>query len=84
MVHPNKIKSTDISLVGRILCMADAFDDMNSDRYYRDKLPMDKIKKELNSCAGKQFAPDVVVYMLDIIEEGMHEKIVEEFNDSNK
>jgi hypothetical protein len=46
--YPNKIKGAEISLVGRILCVADAFDAMNSDRCYRDKLPMDKIKDELN------------------------------------
>lgn len=82
--YPNKIKGKDISLVGRILCVADAFDAMNSDRCYRDKLPMDKIKDELNSCAGKQFDPDIVSHMLDIIEEGIYEKLVEEFNDSKK
>lgn len=81
--YPNKIKGTDISLVGRILCVADAFDAMNSDRCYRKKLPMDKIKDELNTNAGKQFDPDVVAYMLDIIEEGEHEKLVEEFNENN-
>ncbi len=82
--YPNNIKGTDISLVGRILCVADAFDAMNSDRCYRDKLPMDKIKDELNTNAGKQFDPDVVAYMLDIIEEGVYDKLVEEFDDIAK
>lgn len=81
--YPNKIKGSEISLVGRILCVADAFDAMNSDRCYRDKLPMDKIKDELNTNSGKQFDPDVVKYMLDIIEEGEYEKLVEKFSVSS-
>lgn len=81
--YPNKIKGSEISLVGRILCVADAFDAMNSDRCYRGKLPMDKIKDELNTNSGKQFDPDVVKYMLDIIEEGEYEKLVEKFSVSS-
>ena len=77
--YPNKIQGADISLVGRILCVADAFDAMNSDRCYRKKLPMDKIKDELNSNAGKQFDPDIVAYMLDIINEGVYDKLVEDY-----
>lgn len=80
--YPNNIKGTDISLVGRILCVADAFDAMNSDRCYRGKLPMDKIIEELNTNAGKQFDPDVVAYMLDIIEEGIYDKLVEDYNEN--
>ncbi len=77
--YPNKIQGADISLVGRILCVADAFDAMNSDRCYRKKLPIDKIKNELNSNAGKQFDPDIVAYMLDIINEGVYDKLVEDY-----
>ncbi|MBQ8413243.1 MAG: HD domain-containing protein [Lachnospiraceae bacterium] len=74
--YPNKLKGKDISLVGRILCVADAYDAMNSDRCYRDKLPIEKIKSELTDNAGKQFDPDIVKYMLDMIDDGVADKLV--------
>lgn len=77
--YPNKLKGTDICQVARILAVADAFDAMNSDRCYRDKLPIDKIKEELDTNSGKQFDPEIVPYMLDIINEGIHDKLVKKF-----
>lgn len=78
--YPNKIKGEEISLVGRILCVADAFDAMNSDRCYRDKLPIEKIIDELKNNSGKQFDPYVVKYMLDIIDEGIYDDLVQKFS----
>ncbi len=78
--YPNKIKGDDISLVGRILCVADAFDAMNSDRCYRDKLPIEKIIEELDNNSGKQFDPDIVKHMLDIIKEGIYDDLVKKFS----
>ena len=78
--YPNKLKGTDICLVGRILCVADAFDAMNSDRCYRDKLPIEKIIEELETNSGKQFDPVIVRYMLDIIEEGIYDELVSKFS----
>ncbi len=78
--YPNKIKGADISLVGRILCVADAFDAMNSDRCYRAKLPIENIIDELKENSGKQFDPSIVRYMLDIIEEGIYDDLVKKFS----
>lgn len=69
MGYPEGLSDTDIPLFARIICVADSFDAMNSDRCYRKRLPMDVIKKELADNAGKQFDPEVVKYMLRIIEE---------------
>ena len=69
MGYPEGLSDTDIPLFARIICVADSFDAMNSDRCYRKRLPMDVIKKELAENAGKQFDPEVVKYMLRIIEE---------------
>lgn len=76
--YPNKLKGTDISLVGRILCVTDAYDAMNSDRCYRKKLPIEKIKSELETNAGTQFDPEVVAYMLDIINEGVADELIKD------
>ncbi len=78
--YPNQLKGNTISLVGRILCVADAYDAMNSDRCYRKKLSMEKIKSELNENAGTQFDPEVVAHMLDIINEGLADKLVQAIN----
>jgi len=67
--YPEGLSDTDIPLYARIIGVADSFDAMNSDRCYRKRLSMDAIKKELQENAGKQFDPEVVKYMLRIIEE---------------
>lgn len=67
--YPEGLSDTDIPLYARIIGVADSFDAMNSDRCYRKRLSMDVIKKELSENAGKQFDPEIVKYMLRIIEE---------------
>lgn len=68
--YPNGLSGKDIPLYARIIGVADSFDAMNSDRCYRKRLPMEVIKEELRNNAGKQFDPEIVKYMLHIIEEG--------------
>lgn len=67
--YPEGLSDTDIPLYARIIGVADSFDAMNSDRCYRKRLPMEVIKKELSENSGKQFDPEVVKYMLRLIEE---------------
>ena len=67
--YPEGLSDTDIPLYARIICVADSFDAMNSDRCYRKRLPMEEIKRELRENAGLQFDPEIVKYMLRIIEE---------------
>lgn len=63
------LKGEEIPLYARIICIADAFDAMSSARCYRPKLSPDKIIQELKDCAGTQFDPAIVPYMLDMIAE---------------
>ena len=67
--YPEGLKNVDIPLYARIIGVADSFDAMNSDRCYRKRLSMETIKNELEKNAGKQFDPEIVKYMLQIIEE---------------
>jgi len=67
--YPEGLRDTEIPLYARIIGVADSFDAMNSDRCYRKRLSMDTIKKELQENAEKQFDPEIVKYMLRIIEE---------------
>lgn len=79
--YPEGLAGEDIPLVARIICVADAFDAMNSDRCYRKAYPMERIVKELKECAGKQFDPEVVKVMLELIEENVFYGIGKEDNE---
>ena len=47
--------------------MADAFDAMTSDRPYRRALPIQAVLRELERCKGKQWDPEVVEILTEII-----------------
>ena len=68
--YPFGLKGKEIPFYARIIGVADSFDTMNSDRVYRDRLPKETIIEELKKNAGTQFDPEIVVYMIEIIEEG--------------
>ena len=68
--YPLGMKGEEIPLVARIICIADAYDAMSSDRCYRPKLEEDKILSELEIFTGKQFDPDIVKYMIAMISDG--------------
>ena len=64
------MKGKDIPLCARIIGIADAYDAMSSDRCYRKHLSREQIIKELNGNSGTQFDPNLVPYMIDMIEDG--------------
>ena len=68
--YPDKLKGKAIPYLSRIICVADCFDAMTSNRCYRDKIDINKVKKELVDCAGTQFDPEIVPFMLQMIEDG--------------
>jgi len=43
--------------MGRIICLADCFDAMTSNRTYRKALPLEVALTEIRRCAGTQFDP---------------------------
>ncbi|TYQ18325.1 UNVERIFIED_CONTAM: diguanylate cyclase (GGDEF)-like protein [Acetivibrio alkalicellulosi] len=67
--YPTGIKGNNIPLEARILCVADAFDAMLSDRPYRKGMRLDEVTSELLKNSGTQFDPDVVQVLLKIIKE---------------
>ena len=79
--YPEGLAGENIPLVARIICVADAFDAMNSDRCYRKAYPMERIIKELKEGTGKQFDPEVVKVMLELIEENVFYGIGKEDNE---
>lgn len=68
--YPEGLAGEEIPFYARIICIADSFDTMNSDRCYRAKLPMEQILKELNDNMGKQFDPNIAIHMIAMIKEG--------------
>lgn len=68
--YPNGIAGEDIPIIGRIICVSDSFDAMNSRRCYRNNLTRDVIISELESNRGKQFDPVIVDCMLSLIDSG--------------
>ena len=68
--YPEGLKGEEIPLLARIICVADSFDAMNSDRCYRKRLKKAVILEELKKNAGTQFDPQIAMLMVKLIEEG--------------
>ena len=58
--YPNGLSGEDISLAGRIVAVADAFDVMTAARSYKKPYPAAQARVELANNAGTQFDPKVV------------------------
>lgn len=67
--YPNRLKGEEISLLGRILCIADAFDAMTSDRTYRKGMTMEFALVEIEQCKGIQFDPQIADVFIEMIRE---------------
>ena len=58
--YPEGKPASELSLETRILCAADAYDAMMSDRPYRKSLTQEEVFDILRRCKGTQFDPDVI------------------------
>jgi len=69
--YPDGLKGEEISIEGRILAVADAYDAMRSNRSYREALSMQAALDQLEAESGKQFCPLCVAALrMAIKEEG--------------
>ncbi len=73
--YPERVKGTDIPLVGRIICVADSYDAMARDRCYRKHLDQDKILSEFRENSGTQFDPKIASIMLEMLLDGSAERL---------
>ncbi len=64
--YPLGLAGTDISLAGRIVAVADAYDTMTSARSYKKAWAPEDARAELVACSGSQFDPDVVRAFLNV------------------
>lgn len=63
--YPNKKSGESISLGGRILCAADAFDAMTSQRAYNKPMGRKEAAEKILSESGKAFDPEVAQALYD-------------------
>ncbi len=68
--YPEGLKGEEIPLVARIICVADTFDAMTTDRVYRKKLQKEEVRQEFEQGKGKQFDPVITDIFLQMIENG--------------
>ena len=66
--YPCKLKGNEIPYLARIAAVADTYDAMTSKRPYRDALPLDVVKAEIERCSGSQFDPEIAKVFLDLLE----------------
>lgn len=65
--YPTGKKGKDIPLIGRIICVADSYNAMSSNRVYRSKLSKEEIEEELRRNSGTQFDPEIVEVFLKFL-----------------
>lgn len=58
--YPQGLKGIDIHIYGRITALADVYDALGSDRYYKDAWEDDKIYNLLEKEKGWQFEPKLI------------------------
>ena len=66
--YPSQLVGDDIPYVARIAAVADTFDAMTSKRSYRNSLPIDVVRAEIERCSGTQFDPNIAKVFLDIMD----------------
>lgn len=71
--YPGKLKGEDIPYLARIAAVADTFDAMTSKRTYRNALPLDVVKAEIERCTGTQFDPAIAKVFIDILDNNYDE-----------
>ena len=64
--YPHGLTGQHIPLMGRIICLADCFDAMTSNRTYRRALPLEVALMEIRRFAGTQFDPNLAQVFLRI------------------
>jgi hypothetical protein len=67
--YPDGLKGQEIPEIARIISVADAYDTMSSNRYYRNAIPQQMIREEIVKGAGTQFDPELAMLMQRLIDQ---------------
>ena len=65
--YPRGLKADEISPLGRILIVADAFDAMTTNRIYKPRKSVEVALQELEELSAKHFHPEVVSVALEVL-----------------
>lgn len=68
--YPDKLAGDQIPLLARIICVADAWDTMVTERSYKRAIPDSEAIAELRRNAGTQFDPRIVDALCDMYAQG--------------
>lgn len=71
--YPSQLKGTDIPYLARITAVADAFDAMTSKRTYRNSMPIDIVRSEIEKNLGTQFDSEIGKIFLNILDNNYNE-----------
>ena len=69
--YPYGIAGEEIPLGARIFSIADTFDAITSKRVYKEAVPIDLARAEIERCSGDQFDPEVVEVFKTITDEDL-------------
>ncbi len=64
--YPHGLAGDAIPLIARVLCLADTFDAMSSNRAYRSAMTRDTVLGEIRKCAGTQFDPELAMLFVEM------------------
>ena len=67
--YPDGLSGKDIPEEARIICLADCYDAMTSQRSYSSPRSQVEVRKEIERCMGTHFDPDIAKYMLEMIDD---------------
>lgn len=68
--YPEGLSETQIPLVARIICLADCYDAMTSNRVYRKRLSNEDVRAEFVKCSGTQFDPALTEIFIRLMDSG--------------
>lgn len=69
--YPRRIAKEDIPISARMLCIADSFDAMISQRSYKAPVPVGEALQILEAGAGRQFDPVLVPIFVHLVKNGL-------------
>jgi HD-GYP domain-containing protein (c-di-GMP phosphodiesterase class II) len=65
--YPSRLGGNQIPLAARIFALADAWDAMTNDRPYRNAMPIERARQEIEKGTGTQFDPALAGPFLDLV-----------------
>ena len=69
--YPDGLAGEEIPLEARIVCAADAFNAMTTNRPYRKGMSIGYAVDEMRACAGTHFDPGVAAALVQVVEEDL-------------